>query len=159
MIRRCRRTRMINLEISRYEPSIAENTRIRPSRFTRKRHRNIDGSAENLDESSARVTHDRQIRSEKDPTASNPVTHPQGETERQRSLQAQAVQIERQIADSEAVLNNVDVPPEFTRALMTEIIRLNVEIQALRDLNQSDWARGLTDVPPPSYPHSETLSL
>ncbi|KAJ7600035.1 hypothetical protein C8J56DRAFT_879791 [Mycena floridula] len=150
---------MINLEISRYEPSIAENTRILPSRFTRKRHRNVDDSTENIDGSSG-VTHDRQIQLEKDSTASEPLTLPQEQTERQRGLHAQAVRVGRRVADSEVALNSVDVPPpEFTRALMTEIIRLNVEIQALHDLNRLDWARGLTDIPPPSYPHSETSSL
>ncbi|KAJ7576591.1 hypothetical protein C8J56DRAFT_972453 [Mycena floridula] len=152
IIRWRRRKRMLYLKTSRYEPSVAENTRIGPSRFARKRPRNIDESSG--------VTHDRQIRAEKDPTASNTVTVPREQTERLRSLQAQAVQIERQIADSQAALSSVpDAAPEFTRALMTENIRLNVEIQALRDLNWSDWPRGLTDVPPPSYPHSETSSL
>ncbi|KAJ7600089.1 hypothetical protein C8J56DRAFT_1072806 [Mycena floridula] len=125
IIQRRRRRRMLNLNISRYEPSRTGNTGIQPAIFTRKQYRNIDDSTENIDESSG-VTHDRQIQSEKDPAAFNPVTFPQG-----------------QIADSEAVLN--DTSPQFTRALMTENIRLNAENQALRDLNRSDWTRGLTD--------------
>ncbi|KAJ7600179.1 hypothetical protein C8J56DRAFT_879909 [Mycena floridula] len=139
IIQRRRCTRMLNLNISRYEPSRTENTGIRPAIFTRKQYMNIDDSTENIDGSSG-AAHDRQIRSEKDPAAFNPVTFPQG-----------------QVADSEAVLN--DISPEFTRALMTENIRLNAENQALRDLNRSDWTRGLTNVAPPSYPHSEAYSL
>ncbi|KAJ7586116.1 hypothetical protein C8J56DRAFT_1027059 [Mycena floridula] len=78
-------------------------------------------------------------------------------TERQRSLQARAEEINRQLWESQNALNATPEPsPEFVRALVTENIRQNVEIQRLRDLISSDWALGLTDSPPPSYLSSET---
>ncbi|KAJ7588914.1 hypothetical protein C8J56DRAFT_1164560 [Mycena floridula] len=78
-------------------------------------------------------------------------------TERQRSLQARADKINRQLWESQDALNATPEPsPEFVRALVTENIRQNVEIQRLRDLISSDWALGLTDSPPPSYLSSET---
>ncbi|KAJ7586113.1 hypothetical protein C8J56DRAFT_1086300 [Mycena floridula] len=78
-------------------------------------------------------------------------------TERQRSLQARADEINRQLWESQNALNATPEPsPEFVRALVTENIRQNVEIQRLRDLISSDWALGLTDSPPPSYLSSET---
>ncbi|KAJ7574507.1 hypothetical protein C8J56DRAFT_902213 [Mycena floridula] len=132
MIQRRRRTRTINLEISRYDASVAENMRIRPSSQFCPSH--LDIPVPNL------------------------LTQSHFPKDRQ-SLQAQALQIERQIAGSEAVLNGVDASPEFTRALMTENVRLNTEIQALRELNRSDWAQGLTDVAPPSYPHTQTREM
>ncbi|KAJ7586050.1 hypothetical protein C8J56DRAFT_1086213 [Mycena floridula] len=61
-------------------------------------------------------------------------------TERQRSLQARVADIDRQLEESEAAL------------------RLQRENQVLRDINRSDWALGLSDVPPPSYPHSQASS-
>ncbi|KAJ7586044.1 hypothetical protein C8J56DRAFT_946056 [Mycena floridula] len=73
---------------------------------------------------------------------------------RQRDLRDRVIDIERQPADSEASLNNVpDASSELTRAVISENIRLTTEIQVLRDLNRSNWALGVTDVPPPSYAH------
>ncbi|KAJ7588843.1 hypothetical protein C8J56DRAFT_940148 [Mycena floridula] len=73
---------------------------------------------------------------------------------RQRDVRDRVIDIERQPADSEASLNNVpDASSELTRAVISENIRLTTEIQVLRDLNRSNWALGVTDVPPPSYAH------
>ncbi|KAJ7599972.1 hypothetical protein C8J56DRAFT_909261 [Mycena floridula] len=79
-------------------------------------------------------------------------------TERQRSLQARVAENDQQhVENSEAMLGDApDVSPELTRALIMENTRLQRENQAFRDLHHSDWAFGLADVPPPSYPHSPT---
>ncbi|KAJ7588854.1 hypothetical protein C8J56DRAFT_1078103 [Mycena floridula] len=80
-------------------------------------------------------------------------------TERQRSLQARVADIDRQLEESEAALQNMpDASLQLTRALIVEIRRLQRENQVLRDINHSDWALGLLDVPPPSYPHSQASS-
>ncbi|KAJ7586107.1 hypothetical protein C8J56DRAFT_1052458 [Mycena floridula] len=80
-------------------------------------------------------------------------------TERQRFLQARVEEINRQLTESENALTNVaDAPPDLMTTLMAENIRQNAEIQRLRDLISSDWALGLTDNPPPYYPHSEAAT-
>ncbi|KAJ7599960.1 hypothetical protein C8J56DRAFT_879721 [Mycena floridula] len=78
-------------------------------------------------------------------------------TEGQQSLQAPVAENDQQLDNSEAMLDNVpDASPGLTRALIMENTRLQRENQAFRDLHRSDWAFGLADVPPPSYPHSPT---
>ncbi|KAJ7595603.1 hypothetical protein C8J56DRAFT_1115607 [Mycena floridula] len=80
-------------------------------------------------------------------------------TERQRTLQSRVAEIDRQPEESEAELGNMpNASLDLTRALITENTRLQRENQVLRDLSHSDWALGLTDVPPPSYPHNQTSS-
>ncbi|KAJ7588667.1 hypothetical protein C8J56DRAFT_1049579 [Mycena floridula] len=80
-------------------------------------------------------------------------------TEGQRSLQARVREIERQLEESQAALQNMrDASPESTRALIAENTRLQIENEVLRDWNRSDWALGLTDVLPSSYPHSQASS-
>ncbi|KAJ7577725.1 hypothetical protein C8J56DRAFT_1170856 [Mycena floridula] len=102
-----------------------------------------------------KTTHDTKTAPEEsDPVSSNPVV-----MQRQQSLQNRAVEIDRELEESHSALSNLpDASPEFTRTLVTEIERLNQENQHLRDLTQSDWALGVTDIPPPSYSHSETSS-
>ncbi|KAJ7588855.1 hypothetical protein C8J56DRAFT_940170 [Mycena floridula] len=76
-------------------------------------------------------------------------------TERQQNLQTRVKEIDRQLQESQAALKKIpDTSPELVSALITENTRLQTENQVLRDLNRSDWALALTDVPPPSYPHS-----
>ncbi|KAJ7599953.1 hypothetical protein C8J56DRAFT_909232 [Mycena floridula] len=78
-------------------------------------------------------------------------------TERQRNLQAPVAEIDQQLVNSEAMPDNVpNASPELTRALIMENTRLQRENQTFRGLHRSDWAFGLADVPPPSYPHSPT---
>ncbi|KAJ7586033.1 hypothetical protein C8J56DRAFT_946029 [Mycena floridula] len=147
-----------NIPVSPYEPSMAENTRARsrlPLRvfISRKRHLNTVNVEAEVS------ANDVPIRSEKSETQPEQVAPPEWQTSRQQSLQAQAIEMERQLSDSEAALHSIpNASPEFTWALVSENIRLQAEIEQLRDLNRSDWALGLTHVPPPSYPHSEASS-
>ncbi|KAJ7586108.1 hypothetical protein C8J56DRAFT_946184 [Mycena floridula] len=77
-------------------------------------------------------------------------------TERRTSFQTQAQGSEKEVTVPESSPRNGS--PELVRALMTETIRQNAEIQRLRELISSDWELGLTQIPPPSYPHSEAGS-
>ncbi|KAJ7588850.1 hypothetical protein C8J56DRAFT_889605 [Mycena floridula] len=91
-------------------------------------------------------------------TKTAPSSHPVV-MQRQQGLQNRAAEIDRELEESHSALRNLpDASPEFTRTLITEIERLNQENQHLRDLTRSDWALGVTNIPPPSYPHSETSS-
>ncbi|KAJ7573660.1 hypothetical protein C8J56DRAFT_903100 [Mycena floridula] len=81
-----------------------------------------------------------ELPSEKATIALEPVQSEDPETERQRRLQAQAVEMERQLADVEAALNNMTkVSPELGRALITENIQLKAEIQVLHNLKRSEY--------------------
>ncbi|KAJ7574664.1 hypothetical protein C8J56DRAFT_978850 [Mycena floridula] len=65
-------------------------------------------------------------------------------TPRQQHLRAQSQNITAKITELEGLV------PRLHDA-EAEIARLRAENQWLRDQEQSDWARGLTDSPPPSY--------
>ncbi|KAJ7573669.1 hypothetical protein C8J56DRAFT_981850 [Mycena floridula] len=166
LVVRHRRSRLLKIPVSPYELSDSEDTGAQsPMPRTvlnwQERHLQIKSPAD-LTGNGATITSEKaEITSEKATIAPEPEPFEEAlQTERQRSLQALAVEMERQLVDSEAAFNNMtEVSPELGRALITENIQLKAENQVLRDLNHSDWALGLTDVPPPSYPHSETSSI
>ncbi|KAJ7588841.1 hypothetical protein C8J56DRAFT_1049765 [Mycena floridula] len=153
LVIRRRRRRVITLTVSPYEPSSSENIRAR-SRLPRavfnwrKRHFPINETANSTE-----------FLSEKGVITPDPLFSDDAQTERERNLQAHALDTERQLVESEAASSNLpDISPEFARALIAEIIRLNAETQVLRVLNRPDW-EAPADVAPPSYPHSEISSL
>jgi len=75
-------------------------------------------------------------------------------SKRQRMLREQADQAMERLAEPGTALGSDALLEEAA----AQNRRLRVEIDLLRDQYASDWARGLTDVPPPSYPFSNTES-
>ncbi|KAJ7573664.1 hypothetical protein C8J56DRAFT_1129694 [Mycena floridula] len=153
LVIRHRRSRLLNIPVSPYELSRSEDAGAQSQMLRgvlnwQKRYLQINNPTD--------ITgNGAEIPSEKATIAPELVPSEDTQTEQQQSLQPQAVEMQRQLADSEAALNNMTE----ASALITENIQLKAEIQVLRDLNRSDWALGLTDLPPPSYPHSETSSI
>jgi hypothetical protein len=55
------------------------------------------------------------------------------------------------ISALEGVLLSENVPEEQRRAAQAEIQQLHLTLEMLSGIEQSDWARGLVDEPPPAY--------
>jgi hypothetical protein len=71
--------------------------------------------------------------------------------ERQQSLRERAESMRGGISALEEVLLNENVPEEQRRAAQAELQQLHSMMAMLYWLEQSDWARGLVDEPPPAY--------
>jgi hypothetical protein len=72
-------------------------------------------------------------------------------TERQQSLRERAESMRGGISALEEVLLNENVPEEQRRAAQAELQQLRSAMAMLYGMEQSDWARGLVDEPPPAY--------
>jgi hypothetical protein len=90
-------------------------------------------------------------------SAANSLTPSVTTTTRQRRLQEQEQVSIMQIASLEARIGSyewVNVSrPEYD-ALIAEMRQLRAEVSWLRDVQQSDWALGLSDEMPPPYSHT-----
>jgi hypothetical protein len=71
--------------------------------------------------------------------------------ERQAGLREQANAARDQLASLESVLENSALDIPMRHNLSTELARLRAGMQRLQEMEESDWARGLTDEPPPMY--------
>jgi hypothetical protein len=72
-------------------------------------------------------------------------------TERQQSLRERAESMRGGISALEEILLNENVPEEQRRAARAELQQLRSAMAMLYGMEQSDWARGLVDEPPPAY--------
>ena len=71
-------------------------------------------------------------------------------TERQHSLRERAECMRGGISALEELLNE-NVPEEQRRAAQVELQQLRSAMAMLSSMEQSDWARGVVDEPPPAY--------
>jgi hypothetical protein len=72
-------------------------------------------------------------------------------TERQQSLRERAESMRGGISALEEILLNENVPEEQRRAAQAELQQVRSAMAMLSWMEQSDWARGLVDEPPPAY--------
>jgi hypothetical protein len=72
-------------------------------------------------------------------------------TERQQSLRERAESMRGGISALEEVLINENVSEERRRAAQAELQQVRSMLAMLSWIEQSDWARGLVDEPPPAY--------
>jgi hypothetical protein len=72
-------------------------------------------------------------------------------TERQQELHERAESLRGGISALEAALLNENIPEEQRRDAQAELQQLRSTVAWFLWMEQSDWARGLVDEPPPAY--------
>jgi hypothetical protein len=72
-------------------------------------------------------------------------------TERQQELRERAESMRGGISALEAALLNENIPEEQRRDAQAELQQLRSTMACFSWMEQSDWARGLVDEPPPAY--------
>ena len=72
-------------------------------------------------------------------------------TGRQQSLRERAESMRGGISALEEALLNENIPEEQRHAAQAELQQLRSAMAILSWMEQSDWARGLVNVPPPAY--------
>jgi hypothetical protein len=72
-------------------------------------------------------------------------------TERQQEVRERAESMRDGISALEAALLNEHIPEEQRRDAQAELQQLRSMMALFSQMEQSDWARGLVDEPPPAY--------
>jgi hypothetical protein len=72
-------------------------------------------------------------------------------TERQQSLRERAESMRGGMSALQEILLNENIPERQRRAAQAELRQLRSILVMLSMMEQSDWARGLVDEPPPAY--------